>query len=102
MKFGSKMRMGLITKKFIEKRVAILRKAKPKEGLEQLKTEVHNLFGGHHEKLRNDPFFPQIFLRSKSSLRKEPATLGSTLLGAFTILDQVYTERLVERKTKQK
>jgi len=101
MEFKLRMNPGKEARQFLESRLDALRNAGIEEGLARLKEDIFHIFSGRYDKLKRDSRFRKVFLNKQPDLRGEPTSLGETLIGAFSVLDRVYDERLAGRGKTQ-
>lgn len=92
-----KISVELEARKFLQERVAALRRDKLDYALSRLKEDILHIFTGRYDRLKKDRRFVQLFLNKKIDLHGDQSTLGETLVSAFSLIDRFYTEELPEK-----
>ncbi|MFH1068297.1 MAG: response regulator [Candidatus Glassbacteria bacterium] len=101
MQFGLKINPGREVQTFLESRVSSLRSSEFEKGLQRLNEDVPLIFSGRYDKLKKDSRFRQYFLTPKENLRLDQGTLGETFVGAFNILDCLFSDKIAGATDKQ-
>ena len=94
MEFGLRVNPGLEAREFLENKINSLREMGPQEGLPKLSEDIRLIFNGRFDKLQKDTRFKQVFLNPRINIRLEKTSLGETLIGAFAILESLFSDKL--------
>lgn len=101
MQFTLRVNPGKDAQKFLESKIASLRKLDPEMNLARLDKEVRLIFSGLFDKLKKDSRFKSYFLTPRNNLQGEETTRGDIILGAFDLMNSAYKDKVKTAPDKE-